>query len=527
MSLRMKLLISFGLILTVWVFSGYYILSHLQQLDRLQSSMPDIDLRKSLIIRAYTENLQALRTRVILHSNMKSVQESERNRQLIRSLQRESSRNLDSLRSLSVLSRQLSESFGLNGFDLFLLESARSAELIDTLLTGDELPFNESDRLVVVSQLQDSLGRELDQYLILLNRGKTGMAGEALVRRINPLYERIRLAVDSYGSQSSFQTAYKLSIIHRMTVQIKILIYIFWTVTLLFILVFIFYYFQKIIRSIRKLKEASYRIARGEFEARIEQRAFSEMDELADSFNTMAEQLQELEKMKSDFFNKLVHDFKSPLDNIKQSADVLLSGIAGGAPDPKQREFLEIIKRSSASLRNFVQDQLDESNLISGQMELKYETTDLRALVTERIQLQKPVATARKIHFSLKYTPTPLMIECDRSKISRVIDNLLNNAIKYSYEQTGVDIELDETETLIECRVKDRGPGIPHTQKERIFQKYVRLQTTVKTPGTGLGLYTARYIVQLHHGTIWVESTPGRGSTFAFSLPKSLKTGKR
>lgn len=200
-----------------------------------------------------------------------------------------------------------------------------------------------------------------------------------------------------------------------------------------------------------------------------------------------------------------------------------MSDITGESLSPKQREFLDIIKRSSMNLRNFVQDQLDESKIISGRMELKYDSTDIRALVTERIQLQKPVATLRKIHFNLKYTPTPMIIDCDRTKISRVIDNLLNNAIKFSYESTAVDIELDETDTLIECRIKDHGPGIPHTQKERIFQKYVRLQTPVKAPGTGLGLYTAKHIVQLHHGTIWVESKPGSGSTFAFSLPKSIR----
>jgi signal transduction histidine kinase len=270
--------------------------------------------------------------------------------------------------------------------------------------------------------------------------------------------------------------------------------------------------------TIGRLKNLTVRYARGEFDRGLEASGPDEIRELIVSFHAMGEQLQELDRLKSEFFNKLVHDFKSPLDNIKQSADVLLEDATGNRLEPPQREFLEIIKRSATNLRTMVQEQLNESKLLAGRTELHFDRLDIKGLILDRIQLQKPTATARRIRFAVKFTDAPFLLACDRSKIGRVVDNLLSNAIKYSPDTSTITVELDDRiEGMIEFRIIDQGPGVPANMQDKIFQKYVRLPGSL--PGTGLGLFTAKYIVERHGGQIWVKSREGKGSSFHVLLP--------
>lgn len=275
--------------------------------------------------------------------------------------------------------------------------------------------------------------------------------------------------------------------------------------------------------TVRAFRVATMRYAQGHFEHRIPDRGSAGQRELIELFNTMGDQLQELERLKGEFFNKLVHDFKSPLDNIKQSADVLLGDIAEGSLTVQQRDFLQIIKRSATHLRSMVQEQLDESKLIAGQTQIKYERLDIKSLILDRIQLQKPAAKNRQVRFSVRFTDVDFVIDGDRSKLARLIDNLLSNAIKYTAEGSAITVELDDRhEGMIEFRIRDQGPGIPESMQEKVFHKYVRLARTGHTAGTGLGLYTAKYIVDLHKGQIWIKSRENEGATFHVLLPRQL-----
>lgn len=276
-------------------------------------------------------------------------------------------------------------------------------------------------------------------------------------------------------------------------------------------------------QTVRQFETATMQYAQGHFDYRMPEEGPGELRELKTLFNAMGDQLQELERLKAEFFSKLVHDFKSPLDNIKQSADVLLADIAEGSLTGPQREFLEIIKRSATHLRTMVQEQLDESKLLAGQTELKYERFDIKALILDRIQLQKPSAQNRQVRFAVRFTDADFTLDGDRAKLTRVIDNLLSNAIKFTRPSTTIAVELDDRiEGMIEFRLRDQGPGIPPGMLDKVFHKYVRLSNAGKTGGTGLGLFTAKYIVELHQGQIWVRSREGDGATFHVLLPKRL-----
>lgn len=277
---------------------------------------------------------------------------------------------------------------------------------------------------------------------------------------------------------------------------------------------------RRILKNINLITEAAKTVGSGKFDQQVNLQSFIELNKLGNAFNRMLKQLEEVEKLKSDFFNKLVHDFKSPLDNIKQSSAILAKNMSGTALTPDQKKFIDIIQRSATDLRTMVQDQLEESKLVAGQSTINYQWTDLKELLKVRIQLQRPTATSKNLNFSVKFTDSDFHVHCDPLKIQRVIDNLSTNAIKFSPKNSTISIELEDQEDKIQVRIKDSGPGIPPDLQPQIFQKYVRQVSSDTASGTGLGLYTAKYIIELHKGRIWFKSKPGYGTTFYFSLPK-------
>lgn len=518
MSLRFKLYSSYVLILTVWLSSGVYFTVKVNETGKILESIAPLEFRKIRMVKSLTASLRQQEETSLLLS--RPVTYNAKQADVLKSARSEFVATLDSLRLMTEAGRNLMASVEMSRIEKSLMWLLIKSGLTEDIIATEPIYDIEWRQFETIRHRHDSL-QATQKKLANHAAGRSWPRAEQTYKHsVEPLTDSLSYALQNAVDLIIYNAQLKIQFLRQLTALIKALSYTIWSVTLVFLIALVFIDFHRILKGFTRIRAATAKIAKGDFETRIRPDSFSEMNELSESFNTMAEQLQELEKVKMDFFNKLVHDFKSPLDNIKQSADVLLAGMAGATLTDKQREFLEIIKRSATGLRQFVQDQLDESKLITGQTELKYEMTDLKALITERIQLLKPLASVKKIHFAIKSTPTPFQISCDKTKISRVVDNLLNNAIKYTAAHTTVEIELEEFPEMIEVRIRDQGPGIPETQQERIFQKYVRLSTAKGMPGTGLGLYTARYIIQLHGGAIRVNSRPNEGAVFIFSLPK-------
>ena len=165
---------------------------------------------------------------------------------------------------------------------------------------------------------------------------------------------------------------------------------------------------------------------------------------------------------------------------------------------------------------------LDLARLESGRMRLEIEVFDVHKLLTECINVVHPQAEDR--HISIEATLQPYIAEGDRGKIKQVILNLLTNAIKYNRENGRIQVSdiISERhdEPFVEIAVADSGNGISRDDQKQLFQKFFRVADSAGTvQGTGLGLAIAKYIVEAHHGAIWLESEPGVGSTFYFTLP--------
>ena len=230
--------------------------------------------------------------------------------------------------------------------------------------------------------------------------------------------------------------------------------------------------------------------------------------------------LKELNERKTAFVANVSHELKNPLVIIKESLSNILDGISGTI-NPKQREVLEIGKKSVERLIRLVVDLLDLSKIEAGKMSLKLEQVDLKQVVSEVLKMYEREISKKELALKREAQGNVGLIWADRDKLTEVTINLLNNAIKYTLRGT-ITIKLAGDETKVRFEISDTGPGIPVEYQQKIFDKFERI-TAEKQEGTGLGLPVVRDIVELHKGKIWVESKAGSGSKFIFTLPRDSR----
>jgi PAS domain S-box-containing protein len=236
----------------------------------------------------------------------------------------------------------------------------------------------------------------------------------------------------------------------------------------------------------------------------------------------LADQNDELERVneqKNRFLGIAAHELRSPLQFILAYSEFLV-GEASDTLTDRQMQFLSIIRSSSEYVVRLVNDLLDVAKIEAGKLELNPEPTDLGALVRENVSLNRTLAAKKDVGIRLEVeTLAPLVVDPD--KMVQVLNNLINNAVKYSPPGSTVDVRLHPDGQYVHVSVRDRGPGIPEDALDRVFQPFETTKT--KAPdgqkGTGLGLAIAKKIVEGHGGSIWVQSEPGQGATFHVTLP--------
>ena len=235
---------------------------------------------------------------------------------------------------------------------------------------------------------------------------------------------------------------------------------------------------------------------------------------------------RELDKMKTDFISVVSHELRTPLTSIKGYTDLLLSG-ATGEVNELQSEFLGIIQTSTTRLSNLINDILDISRIESGTIEIKHEPIDYRAIVTDTLRLMKAAADAKHVSMDASLPETIPPVRGDSDKVTQVLTNLVNNAIKYTPEGGWIKISLEVAgDASVTTCVADSGIGITPEDQKKLFQRFFRADNTStrEAGGTGLGLVIAKTIIELLGGAIWVESERGRGSRFYFTLPLFLES---
>jgi signal transduction histidine kinase len=230
--------------------------------------------------------------------------------------------------------------------------------------------------------------------------------------------------------------------------------------------------------------------------------------------------LSEVEQLKTNFIGMMSHDLKTPLARIQGMTEVIAKD-----PSPmssQQREALDLIKQSAEDLTRFISAILNYAKIESQGVALHLQSKDINLLLEEVMKKNEFMARLKQIQMVAELEPL-FSIPVDPDLVKQVLSNLIENAIKYSPENSKVLISSEEKDGKILIQVADQGVGIPQQDLEHVFMKFFRSASAKSSAvkGSGLGLYLAKYFVELHKGHIFVESTPGQGSTFTVELPTS------
>jgi two-component system, OmpR family, sensor kinase len=227
-----------------------------------------------------------------------------------------------------------------------------------------------------------------------------------------------------------------------------------------------------------------------------------------------------LNEEKNHFLGIVAHDLRNPLGAISLYSQLLIEEASAVLTD-EQLELLNDINNSVDFMQGLVHDLLDVARIESGKLELHWQPTDLVALVQHNLVLNRVFAGRKHIHLSCAYDDHIPLLMLDRAKIEQVLNNLLTNAIKFSYPYTTVAVQIARIDGSVVISVKDQGQGIPADELNQLFKPFQKtsIASTGGESSTGLGLMIVHKIVTGHGGTIRVESEMGQGTTFYITFP--------
>jgi len=228
------------------------------------------------------------------------------------------------------------------------------------------------------------------------------------------------------------------------------------------------------------------------------------------------------------FYHTLSHELKTPLTAAREFVSLVIDGLAGEL-NATQLNYLGIAKKSCTELAVYINDLLDATRLDTGKLHIELKAVSLAAIIQRAIAVMEPVAARKKIRLSEELDTDLTDVMVDESRIMQILTNLLNNALKFTFEGGEIIVKLAEYSKSSECvqiSVTDNGCGIPKDKIDNLFHRFYQIKNGDATPekGVGLGLYLCRELVLMHRGSIWVESALGKGSTFSFTIPKEPAT---
>lgn len=377
-------------------------------------------------------------------------------------------------------------------------------------LNDYQLMDNHNDRLEIIRARSNDFGESI-RYSDTLSENMKYLA--TAVKKNDQIIAFVRLSLPLSEIQYQVQVIYQIIITGAIF-------------SLLLVIGLSYFISKRNFEPIEKMKNIAQNIAKGDFSKRIAIKTNDELGELAESLNQMADELEhkieslkKTDAIKTNLVANVSHELKTPLTSIKGFIETL----EDGALDDKEnaKRFLSIIKKRTEGLNNIINDLLIFSELESSRLKLNKEKFLFKDLLNEIVLsfgfYLKKTGQDLKITFS----DEELFIYADRIRIEQVFVNIIDNAIKYNKPQGKIIINSYRQNKQLITQIKDTGIGIARTNLDRIFERFYRVDKSrsQEVGGTGLGLAIVKHIINLHQGSIGVESVLLLGTTVTVKLP--------
>ncbi len=277
-----------------------------------------------------------------------------------------------------------------------------------------------------------------------------------------------------------------------------------------------FFLSRRILSPVKALIGAARRFGKGDFSRRVDYKSKGELGELAQSFNSMADDLERTQRLRQNMVADIAHELRTPLANLKG----YLEAISDGVIKPNKKT-IHSLNEEAASLSRLVADLQELSLADAGELKIRKQKEDINKLIRETVTILQPKANSKKVMLSTDLPKELPRVNIDVHRIKEVLCNLLDNAILHTEKSGKISITAREQDNMVTVNISDTGEGIPPGELPLIFERFYRVDKSRArtTGGTGLGLTIAKRLIEAHGGTITVKSQLGKGSCFTFTLP--------
>jgi signal transduction histidine kinase len=278
-----------------------------------------------------------------------------------------------------------------------------------------------------------------------------------------------------------------------------------------------FFLSRRILSPVESLARAAHGLSRGDFSQRVNVRSKDELGELANAFNSMAEDLERTEQLRRNLVADVAHELRTPLSNIQGHVEAIRDGLL-----PAEPATFDSIYEEVRLLARLVEDLQELTLAEAGQLTLLRQSTDVVEIVRRAVAAARPQAKAKGLALRTELHAQQATVEADPGRVGEVLRNLLGNAITHTSERGRITVNLSDEGNELRIGVADTGAGIPPEDVPYVFERFYRVDPSRvrATGGAGLGLTIAKRLVEAHGGTIRAESELGKGSRFTFTLPK-------
>ncbi|OCT12006.1 hypothetical protein A8709_29555 [Paenibacillus pectinilyticus] len=278
-----------------------------------------------------------------------------------------------------------------------------------------------------------------------------------------------------------------------------------------------------LVNPLKKLTLATEKLARGNFNVNVSVNNKDELGKLAASFNHMAGELKQLEQMRQDFVSNVSHEIQSPLTSIRGFSKALRDSELS---EIDRTKYLEIIERESERLSRLSDNLLKLASLESEHHPFHPSTYDLDEQLRRVVVFFEPLWSVKELEMDLALPR--VKINADADQLNQVWMNVIGNAIKFTPKQGDIHIKLVSLRDRVQIWIQDNGIGIPEEEQSRIFDRFYKVdQARLRDSGSGLGLAIVRKIIEMHEGTIEVQSEQGKGTAFLITLPSTPSLPKK